>query len=124
MLTSQVPTHTKSVLILGCCTPFSLVLQYWGGGAFCADNYKHLPTVYSNCTIPSVSGTSFITASCYNADIRPMCTNNGDVKLPFGSAPYVGMGLMVSEVLGAHGTRVTLHDPVLLHHQYPVVSCI
>jgi len=68
--------------------------KYWGGGAFCADNYKHLPTIYTNCSIPAANG-SFVTASCYNADIKPMCSNNGDVKLPYGSAPYIGMGLMV-----------------------------
>jgi len=49
----------------------------------------------ANCTIPQKDGTSVL-AKCYNADAAPLCDRNGDVKLPFGSAPYVGMGFMVS----------------------------
>lgn len=58
-------------------------------------NYKHPPMPVANCTIPQKDGTSVL-AKCYNADAAPLCDRNGDVKLPFGSAPYVGMGFMVS----------------------------
>lgn len=61
---------------------------------FCAENYQHLPTTVS-CLLPQKDG-SMLTANCYNADIVPMCTDNGDVKLPYGSGPYIGMGLLVS----------------------------
>lgn len=70
-------------------------VQNWGGGAFCATNYQHLPTTYANCTIPGPNGTSTI-ATCYNADIKPMCSGNGGVLLPYGHAEYVGMGFLVS----------------------------
>ena len=57
-------------------------------------NYQHGPVATANCTIPLKNGT-LVTASCFNAASPPMCTRNGDVVLPFGSAPYIGMGLMV-----------------------------
>eukprot|EP00877_Chromochloris_zofingiensis_P003759 jgi/Chrzof1/13384/Cz07g31020.t1 len=69
-------------------------LQYWGGGVFCAENYEHLPTVFSNCSIPTAAGGSVI-ANCYNADIKPLCSGNGGVMLPFGSPQYVGLGFLV-----------------------------
>lgn len=69
-------------------------LQYWGGGVFCAENYEHLPAKVS-CLLPQKDG-SMLSANCYNADIVPMCTDNGYVDLPFGSGPYIGMGLLVS----------------------------
>jgi hypothetical protein len=66
------------------------------GGVCCSGtNYKHPPSSVANCLIPAPNGT-MITATCYNADAAPLCDRNGDVKLPFGSAPYVGMGFMVS----------------------------
>lgn len=68
--------------------------QYWGGGVFCADNYEHLPKPTAGCLIPAANGT-MVTAPCFNAEVAPMCTNNGDVKLPYGSGPYVGLGLLV-----------------------------
>lgn len=46
-------------------------MQYWGGGAACHDLMA--------LDVP--------------------CTNNGDVVLPFGSAPYVGLGLIVYTLL-------------------------
>lgn len=61
---------------------------------FCGQNYQHLPTPTMNCLIPQKDGST-VTASCYNADLRPVCTDNGDVQLPFGSGPYVGMGFLV-----------------------------
>lgn len=51
-----------------------------------------MPT--ADCLIPTANGT-MITAKCYNAETAPKCSNNGDVKLPFGSPPYIGMGFMV-----------------------------
>ncbi|CAN0382306.1 unnamed protein product [Ectocarpus sp. 12 AP-2014] len=45
--------------------------KYWGGGAFCADNYA--------------------------SDI--LCGGNGEVVLPFGSAVYVGLGFSVFAML-------------------------
>ncbi|CAM9667929.1 unnamed protein product [Pylaiella littoralis] len=45
--------------------------KYWGGGAFCADNFAF--------------------------DVN--CSGNGDVVLPFGSAVYVGLGFSVFSML-------------------------
>ncbi|CBN76200.1 uric acid-xanthine permease [Ectocarpus siliculosus] len=45
--------------------------KYWGGGAFCADNYA----------------------------IDILCGGNGEVVLPFGSAVYVGLGFSVFAML-------------------------
>eukprot|EP00878_Enallax_costatus_P046839 GHUV01057139.1.p1 GENE.GHUV01057139.1~~GHUV01057139.1.p1 ORF type:complete len:408 (+),score=89.00 GHUV01057139.1:139-1224(+) len=67
--------------------------KYWGGGVFCGENYEHLPGTVP-CLLPQKDGST-ISAMCYNADIRPMCTDNGYVKLPYGSGPYIGMGLLV-----------------------------
>jgi hypothetical protein len=69
---------------------------------FCGENYEHLPNPTADCLIPQKDGST-VTAPCFNALVAPMCSNNGNVKLPFGSAPYIGMGLLVRE--GA----VTLH---------------
>lgn len=72
----------------------SCLVQYWGGGVFCGENYEHLPATVP-CLLPQKDGST-INAMCYNADIRPVCTDNGYVKLPYGSGPYIGMGLLVS----------------------------
>eukprot|EP00775_Hariotina_reticulata_P010598 gene10598-10755_t len=68
--------------------------KYWGGGVFCGENYQHLPVPTADCLIPQKDGST-VTAPCFNALVAPMCSNNGDVKLPFGSAPYIGMGALV-----------------------------
>ncbi|KAF8067194.1 uapA [Scenedesmus sp. PABB004] len=68
--------------------------KYWGGGVFCGENYKHLPAPTLDCLIPGPNGTT-VTAPCFNANIAPMCRDNGEVVLPYGSGPYVGMGLLV-----------------------------
>lgn len=61
---------------------------------FCGENYQHMPAPTQNCSIPAPDG-SIITAPCFNALSAPLCSNNGDVKLPYGSGPYVGMGFLV-----------------------------
>lgn len=38
-------------------------------------------------------------ANCYNADIKPLCSGNGGVMLPFGSPQYVGLGFLVSQLV-------------------------
>ena len=44
--------------------------QYWGGGVFCAENQPDA-----------------------------LCSGNGDVLMTYGSAPYVGLGLVVYGLL-------------------------
>jgi hypothetical protein len=98
--------HFDRVLETLCCAvtaaPAALVtMQYWGGGVFCGSNFKHLPMPTADCLIPTANGT-MVTAKCFNAETAPKCTNNGDVKLPFGSPPYIGMGFMVSLFIALH----------------------
>lgn len=45
--------------------------------------------------MPLPDGSSVI-GPCFNALAAPLCSDNGDVKLPYGSAPYIGMGMLVS----------------------------
>lgn len=81
-------------------TPHVCVLRLDCPATCCAatcsgSNFKHLPMPTADCLIPAANGT-MVTAKCYNAETAPKCSSNGDVKLPFGSPPYIGMGFMVS----------------------------
>ncbi|EFN55989.1 hypothetical protein CHLNCDRAFT_145360 [Chlorella variabilis] len=81
-------------------------MKAWGGGAFCADNYKGLE-------IPVDGACSFVNATtnelqpvfdpktktdtCYiNV---PINCRNGDVILPFGSAAFIGLGFAVFSMI-------------------------
>lgn len=82
-------------------------IGYWGGGVFCADNIKGLPAqelgpcVFTNQT--TGASQTFLNAtgpaSCYAPQIVPLCNTNGDVRLPYGTAAYVGLGAIVFGVL-------------------------
>lgn len=92
------PIVTGTTIFLIGCSLVAVGFKYWGGGAFCADNAEHAPGKISACIIPQKDGST-ITASCYNADVVVLCSNNGDVKLPYGSGPYVGMGFLVFSLI-------------------------
>ncbi|WIA22362.1 hypothetical protein OEZ85_004671 [Tetradesmus obliquus] len=72
--------------------------KYWGGGVFCGENYLHLPKPSPNCVITMLDGST-MTGPCYNAMTAPLCADNGDVKLPFGSGPYIGMGFLTFSMI-------------------------
>ncbi|KAG2500997.1 hypothetical protein HYH03_000819 [Edaphochlamys debaryana] len=65
----------------------------WGGGAFCADNYKTLPGPQS-CNV-TVNGAP-MTTMCYRAG-SVLCGDKAktEVFLPFGSQQYLGLGFCV-----------------------------
>lgn len=68
----------------------------WGGGSFCSSNQDGLYIPQSGaCTITNTtSGVATTQSQCYiNVPIN--CAGNGDVMLPFGSGPYVGLGFSV-----------------------------
>jgi hypothetical protein len=92
------PTTTLPTTPATPCVTLPLAVQYWGGGTFCGDNFKTAPVPLPNCIMTLANGTA-ITGPCYNAVSPPLCTNNGDVRLPFGSGPYVGMGFMVFSLI-------------------------
>ncbi len=70
--------------------------QNWGGGAFCADNYLHLPTT-KTCYLPLANGTtSTIPSQCWTGP-GALCGDRTktEVFLPFGSQQYIGLGFIV-----------------------------
>lgn len=78
-------------------------IKAWGGGAFCADNYKGLevatdaPCFTLNATTnaydPVFNPKTGDTSTCYfNVPINCL---NGDVALPFGSPAFIGLGFAV-----------------------------
>lgn len=70
-------------------------MKSWGGGAFCADNYKGLYVPIEGCqAVNATTGEVTTPPSCFQ-NIPINCNSNGDVQLPFGSAPYVGLGFAV-----------------------------
>lgn len=70
-------------------------IKSWGGGAFCADNYQGLYLPLEGCqTLSTTTGVVTTDVNCYQ-NVPVMCSNNGDVMLPFGSAAYVGLGFSV-----------------------------
>lgn len=74
----------------------SLALQNWGGGAFCADNYLHLPTTRT-CYLPLANGTISTTPSQCWTGPGALCGDRTktEVFLPFGSQQYIGLGFIV-----------------------------
>ena len=84
-------------------------MQYWGGGVFCALNVNGLPgsalghCTYTNMTtgVSTVAINSFtgLNETCFSPAIPIACSGNGDVKLPFGSSAYLGLGFLVFAVL-------------------------
>lgn len=80
-----------------------MLRRYWGGGSFCADNFKGLPAkmLSSVCMVPNPMDATapFIEAECYAKQFVPLCNTNGDVMLPFGSPQYIGLGLIVFATL-------------------------
>eukprot|EP00963_Diacronema_lutheri_P000958 scaffold64_cov338-Pavlova_lutheri.AAC.16 len=66
-------------------------IKYWGGGASCADNSGR-GTVFG-------TGTFNETTQKFTPLEQINCGNNGDVELPFASAQYWGLGLLVMVTL-------------------------
>ncbi|CAN0188845.1 unnamed protein product, partial [Hapterophycus canaliculatus] len=71
--------------------------KYWGGGAFCGDNYMNdIP-----CSVLEIEARSALSLPelllmrCRSLAL----VGNGDVVLPFGSAVYVGLGFSVFAML-------------------------
>lgn len=68
-------------------------VKYWGGGAFCHDNLTNYGKPIANCSV--VSGNATLTTTCYKPPFSILCSDAGDVKLPFGHPVYLGLGFSV-----------------------------
>ena len=77
-------------------------LKNWGGGVFCADNYKGIippKELGEECYIANATAPDGFTniGACYASPIIPKCSpGNGDVVEYFGRGPYFGMGFAVA----------------------------
>jgi xanthine/uracil permease len=68
--------------------------KYWGGGAFCHDNVKgQWGKAISNCTY--IKGNATVTGTCFEPATRILCSDAGDVRLPYGHPVYLGLGFVV-----------------------------
>jgi len=66
-------------------------LQYWGGGVLCA-GYVNIPA--GACQVVNPATGEFVpSTNCHMAPGTYPCPGNGDVRLPFGSPEYLGLGL-------------------------------
>ncbi|KAK9845023.1 hypothetical protein WJX74_009785 [Apatococcus lobatus] len=72
-------------------------IQNWGGGAYCAQYDHGLPAKkYSSCLVPGPPNNStMVPGTCFAAPVQVSCSGNGNVKLPYGSQQYLGLGLVV-----------------------------
>lgn len=70
-------------------------MRQWGGGAFCADNWKGLtPISYAECSVMNVTSGTMMTMPCQTVPIVPKCNNNGEVMLNYGAGAYFGLGFV------------------------------
>ncbi|GAB4815854.1 hypothetical protein N2152v2_002900 [Parachlorella kessleri] len=85
-------------------------MSNWGGGTFCGQNYKGLDaSPLGTCQVLNTTTNTWSeTQVCYGPKIFPLsCDGNGNVKLPFGSPVYVGLGfasfsmLVIIELFGS-----------------------
>ncbi len=58
---------------------------------------QEIPTcqIPKNTSMPVGPGNPYVMSPCFPAAFKPDCSGNGDVKLPFGSPQYIGMGAVV-----------------------------
>ncbi|PSC73164.1 Uric acid-xanthine permease [Micractinium conductrix] len=70
-------------------------MKSWGGGAFCADNYKGLYLPATGCSYVDMKTNATVTSESCFRNVPIKCNGNGDVVLPFGSPVYVGLGFAV-----------------------------
>lgn len=70
-------------------------IRAWGGGAFCADNAKGLyNTIPGGCQLTNATtGALYNSTNCFSN--TPVNCVAGEVKLPFGSPQFVGLGFAV-----------------------------
>lgn len=73
----------------------------WGGGSFCGQNAKGLPpSVIKGCMVPaSATNSTLVNGTCYTKPVVPLCNTDGNVKLKFGAAEYVGLGFLTFVIL-------------------------
>ncbi|KAL6771374.1 XUV1 [Auxenochlorella protothecoides x Auxenochlorella symbiontica] len=72
----------------------------WGGGSFCNTYADGLWIPQAGpCTVTNATSGEVTTLSTCYTNVPIMCSGNGDVMLPFGSGPYVGLGFSVFVML-------------------------
>ena len=85
-------------------------------GPECASDAGGLPPQAIDCY--DANGILQAAGTCFGASEVPLCDGNGDVRLPFGSPEYVGLGtsvfatLILVELFGSPAMRNTSVRPV------------
>lgn len=72
----------------------------WGGGSFCSTYQDGLfVSQTGTCTVTNTTSGAVTTLDACYTNVPIMCSGNGNVALPFGSGPYVGLGFSVFVML-------------------------